>query len=61
MHNKRFRISRIFQFGLLAAGALSFFAAFSKMDSPASFVSNIAAGAAVLMLFSLLLKVNKRL
>ena len=61
MHNKRFRISRIFRFGLLVYGTFSFYAAYAKINSPASFVSSIAAGAASLMFFSLLLKVNKRL
>ena len=61
VHNKRFCISRIFQFGLLVYGVLSFYTAYTKIDSPASFVSSIAAGAAALMFFSLLLKVNKHL
>ena len=61
VHNKRFRISRIFRFGLLVYGVLSFYTAYTKIDSPASFVSSIAAGACSLMFFSLLLKVNKHL
>lgn len=59
--NKRFRISRFYEFLLLASAGLFIFASFRREPTLISFIGALSAGAANCMLFVLLTKLKKRI
>ncbi len=59
--NKRFRVSRIFELGLLAGTGLLFLSCFTRASSTVSAIAGLSSGAASCMFFALLNKVKKHI